>query len=88
MKNPRQMRQQIIKVEPGSVLGARLLASDEKIATGRSNYHPLGDPLGEKGRPKGRFGESLKIKHGSKIDPALWTPFCFSEVSKKHTKIR
>ena len=43
----------------GSVLDACLLASGDKVATGRSIYQPFRDLLGETSGPKGRFGKSL-----------------------------
>ena len=57
-----------MKIVSGSVLGACLLASCAQIATGRSPYQPFGDPLGEKGGPKGRFWGARKSENGSKTD--------------------
>ena len=57
------------KTESGCVLGACRLASCTLIATGRSDYHLLGNLLlSEKDGSKDYFGEPLKIEHGCQTD--------------------
>ena len=67
-QNSSKIAPKSVEIRFGGALGTSLLASCAQIATGRSVDCSLGDPLGEKGGPKGRVWTPRGPESGSQID--------------------